>query len=252
MGRGEGLAKRLLASRELFVAVAAPVPGRIVPPLGLGAVDIKIAHGGVGPGFWPMPLPSRLLLSISATCADCPASLSPVNLNNSAISSACRSWRLDHPGNERLHTRVGLGIIRRLRCPFLRAPQLRRFRLVAATIAGLRAPCGRGLRSSLAGVGRSSAGGGALHRPCSACANNGRHRERDRLPLSWRSLRPVHIGDNAAHVDSPGDQPIQPRSVCIRQVGPALTRATTSSQAAQRHSCDPATQAPPTSNTNGG
>ena len=200
-----------------------------------------------------MPMPSLLLLSISATCADCPASLSPVNLTNSAIRSACRSWRFDHPGKERLHTRVGLGIIRLLRCRFLRTPLLRLL------------PLGRGDDRRLARTVRTrfavifgwrradiQRAGGRCIGLVPPARKNGRHRERDRLPLSWRSLRPVHIGDNAAHVDSPCDQPIQPRSVCIRQVGPALTRATTSSQAAQRHSCDPATQAPPTSNTNGG
>jgi hypothetical protein len=60
----------------------------------------------------------------------------------------------------------------------------------------------------------------------------------------------VHIGDNAAHVGSPGDQPIQPRCVSAtlaqRSLGqPLRHRPRNAIPAIQR-------QAPPTSNTNGG
>jgi hypothetical protein len=124
--RGEGLAKRLLASRELFVAVAAPVSGRDSPARWASVRSISTSRtAALVPDSGPMPPSVTSLAFNQRNLRRLSCSLSPVNLTNSAISSACRSWRLDHPGKERLHTRVGLGIVRLLRCPFLRAPQPR-------------------------------------------------------------------------------------------------------------------------------
>ena len=61
----------------------------------------------------------------------------PSLLTNSAIRSACRSWRFDHPGKNASQTRVGLGIIRLLRLPVPPHAARRLFPLVAGTIAGL-------------------------------------------------------------------------------------------------------------------